>query len=87
MFLVSLDFVFDALLKSSYCITVCSILCEFIVNLRKLLNLDFVKLDFENSILISKLGSVFCGELNVNVKFFTDVVTYNLLFEAGDELT
>ena len=68
-----LDFLFNALLECIYCVAVSSILSEFVVNFGKLLNLDFVKLNLENCVLVSKLGCVFCGELNVYVKFFTNV--------------
>ena len=44
-----------------------------------------MKLDFEHSVLVGKLGSIFGREFYVYVKFIAALVADNLLFKAGNE--
>ena len=68
------------------CIIFTYISGKVIIDLRKLLFSYFVQLAVENSVLASKICSaVIFRECNVNVKFFSGFLSYDLFFESRNE--
>ena len=59
---------------------------EVIVQFRKLLLLDGVQFDFEDSVFRCELFDIVLRELDIDVEFLADFVADDLIFETGDEL-
>ena len=59
---------------------------EVIVQFRKLLLLDGVQFDFEDSVFRCQLFDIVLRELDVDIEFLADFVADDLVFEARDEL-
>ena len=80
------NLIFNVLFKLVKGIKLADVLGKFIVNFGILLGFDLVKLNLKYSLFACKiLCLIFLGEGYVNVKFFVDFVSDDLIFKAGDK--